>query len=64
MDLKELINIPTSDLVVELLHRKEINAIFLENNDKAFIDLSEIKGYTNKDNQYIKDSAVILIYNG
>ena len=55
-------NIPTSELVVELLHRKEIDVICLENNDEAFIDTSYIKGYSSEDNRYIKDSALILIY--
>ena len=62
VDSKDIVKIPTSELVIELLHRKEIDAIFLENNDNAFIDTSHIKGYTNEDNRYIEDAALILIY--
>lgn len=62
MDLKEITKVPTSDLVVELLHRKEVDVVFLENNDEAFIDTSHIKGYTSEDNRHIKDTALILIY--
>lgn len=61
MDLKEITKIPTSDLVVELLHRKEVDVIFVENNDTAMIDMSNMKSYINKDNRYIED-AIILIY--
>lgn len=61
MDLKEIVKIPTSDLVIELLHRKEVGVIFVENNDSAIIDMSNMKSYTNKDNRYIED-AIILIY--
>ena len=62
MDLKEITKIPTSDLVVELLHRKEVDVIYLENNDKAIIDMSNVNSYNNKNNRYIEDSALILIY--
>ena len=62
MDLKDITKIPTIDLVIELIHRKEIDSIGLENNDEAFIDTSHIKGYSSEDNRYIKDSALILIY--
>lgn len=62
MDLKDITKVSTSTLITELLHRKEIDAIFLEKNDKVFIDTSHIKGYTIEDNRYIKDAALILIY--
>ncbi len=61
MELKELINVKTSELVVELLHRKEVDVIFVENNDKAIIDMSGVNSYTNKDNRYV-ENAIILIY--
>ena len=61
MDSKELINVKTSELVVELLHRKEVDVIFVENNDKAIIDMSGVNSYINKDNRYV-ENAIILIY--
>ena len=62
MDLKDIIKIPTSTLITELLHRKEVDVIFLENNDEAFIDTRHINGYSSEDNRYVKDAALILIY--
>ena len=62
MDLKEITKVTTSDLVVELLHRKEVDVVFLENNDEAFIDMSNVHSYTNKTNRHIKDASIILIY--
>ena len=58
----ELKDYSSGDLVIELLHRTDVDVVFLEKNDNAFIDVTDVKGYTIHDNISVNGAAIILIH--